>query len=611
MGVHSLVNIPLQLFTVSMKTLHLFTTVAVLTAACIMVSASKSRASEIAENFARWVPNFAASDQNQRRDAQQNWQRFCQQQGHIPENQREIIRLSLEQLAKDNPVDTSVWLIRQLGTVGDATAVPALARSLTSNEIRIRDEAARALANIPGREAEEALRRAGSLILTAPLARDALTSRAVKADPPKDDGVETAMPMAIAHAPSGPGAGTISMVGRVEALSNMEKAQVLSNLTALATNTIIEAAQRGTPLSGLGVSPYVLEFARESAKSTDETLRNAGILAVGALGGPAEITFLLEQARTGGNRDLARLALARMTGRTVDTFLLENLRTETDAEKFTILADVLNRRFNQDIRPVLLERAKATGTQDRLRLLELAESSSTKEHIADFVAVWAMISDRGQKDRAEQIIARLSAGDSAPVFQALGNNWNTPDGLTMLGRIGDNNSLERIRQSSNAVYAFRTWTNAVVADDLIAFVKDTGNSNDDRIAALRAFVRVMSLPNNQIGIRINDVQKANRLIEVYELATRAEEKRLIIERVGQIRTLESLRFVLLFIDDAELRDRACESVLNLAHDTGFRNRSRAEVNAALDRVIAASDHITDENRRNNLRNRANGYKAGQ
>jgi len=594
-----------------MKTLRFFAAVAVLTAACAMVSAS-----EVAENFANWMPNFAASDQNQRRDAQQNWQRFCQQQGYIPEVQKEIIRVSAEQLTKENPVDTSVWIIRQLGFVGDASAVPALVKCLTSSEVRIRDEVARALANIPGKEAEEAL-KAVSTIAAMQLAKDAITSRTIKADIPRGDGVETALPMAIPFTPL-----TVRGIGELNAFmrgyaerSNMEKAQVLSNLTDRALRWQVELQGRDQSRTDQmrrtqNITQY-LPLAIEAAQSSDETLRNAGILAVGALGGDAAVTFLLDHAYNGENKELAKTAIARIGRPSVDAKLLENLKTETDAEKFAIIADVLNRRFNPDIRPVLLERAKATETQNRLQLLELAEASSTKENIADFVAVWAMISDRGQKDRAEQIIARLARGDSAPVFQALGDNWNTPDCLTMLGRIGDNNSLERIRQSDHAVYAFRTWTNASVADDLLAFVKNDSNSQEGRISALRAFIRVMSLPNDQIGIRINDVQKVNRLIEVYELATRVDEKRYIIERVGQIRTLESLRFVLQYIDDAELRDRACESVLNLAHDTGFRNSSRAEFNAALDKVIAASEQISDQNRRNNLRNRANGYKAGQ
>ena len=585
----------------TMKTLRLLTTLAVFTVACTLVVAS-----ETANHFAQWVPNFASSDMNQRRDAQQNWQNFCRQQGNNPEIQKEIIRVSTEQLAKDNPVETTLWIVRQLGFVGDATAVPALARLLPNTEVRIRDEAARALANIPGTEAENALKN-NSLILTAQLAKDALTSRAIKADIPRDDGVETAMPMAIASATGEPDANTAALLEKYPSMSNMEKAQVLSNLTYLILRRQVAHAQRGErpPLerpSGRLAAP-LQQFILEAIQSSDETLCNAGILAAGAMSGMEQVPLLLEHAQTGRNRDLVRVALSRMSGQNVDAFLVERLKTEENAERFEIIADILNRRFNSDIRPILLERAKVTTVPNRLRLLEIAEPMSTKDNVADFVKAWALIEDRGQKDRAEQIIARLSGGESAVVMQALGN-WDTPEGLSLLGRVGDAGMLDRIRQSSNAIHAFRNWPNAVVADDLLAISRDSNRSADDRIASLRAFIRVVSLPNDQIGIPINDTQKVNRLAEAYELATRVEEKRLIINRVGQIRTVESLRFVLKYIDDTELRDAVCQSILDLAHQTGLRRSARDEFNAALDKVLAVTTN-------NDWRTRAEGYKAAR
>jgi hypothetical protein len=59
-----------------------------------------------------------------------------------------------------------------------------------------------------------------------------------------------------------------------------------------------------------------------------------------------------------------------------------------------------------------------------------------------------------------------------------------------------------------------------------------------------------------------------------------------------------------YIDIPELREDACQSVLQLAHDTGFRNANRDEIVAALDKVLAVTN---DQNKRN----RANGYKAGR
>ena len=582
-----------------MKTLHFFTTVAVFVTACTMLAAS-----ETAENFARWAPNFAASDLNQRRDAQQNWQNFCRQRGNDPAIQQEIIRVSVEQLAKENPLETTLWIVRQLGIVGDVTAVPALARLLPNSEVRIRDEAARALANIPGTEAENALKN-NNLILTAQLARDALTSRAISENIPSDDGVETQLPMAIPFITLGSHAEFMALLQRFQELSEMEKAQVLSNLT----DRNLRQQVRQTPQDrSARQNALFMRLALESAQSADETLRNAGLLAVGALGGPDQVPFLLEQAQTGPNRDLARLALSRMVGQNIDALLLATLRTEEDAEKFAIIADVLNRRFNTAIRPLLLERAKVAETPNRLQLLELAEATSTQTDVTEFITVWSLIEDRGQKDRAEQIIARLSWGDAETAMQALGDRWDTPEGMSLLGRIGDAKTLDRIRQGNNAVHAFRNWPNAVVADDLIAIARDSNRSEDDRIATLRAFTRVMSLPGNQpnnpIGIRINDVEKVARLAEAYELAVRVDEKRYIIERVGQIRTVESLRFVLKYVDDSELRERVCRSILDLAHHTDLRRSAREEFNAALDKVLEVT---TD----NNFRNLANRYKTAE
>ena|GEM_PF-990263 len=623
----------------TMKTPHFFAIAVAFLTAWIMLVASAVYASDVATNFARWVPDFAASNLDTRKDAQQNWQRFCQQQGHIPENQREIIRVSAEQLANANPVDTSVWIIRQLGTVGDATAVPALAGLLTHSEVRIRDEAARALANIPFQEAEDAL-KANSQIVAMQLAQDALAARTQSAGIPRADGVESVMPMAIPFLPLTLNANPdiSAFLEEYSQLNDMEKAQVLSNLTdrILRIQLSVRASHlpeidkepvqpgqgfrrpaspgvRGQSnamsLSAVfGLSAY-LPLAVEAVESSDETLRRAGILAVSALGSQEEIPILLEQTRDRRYADLATLALSRMSGSGVDAALLEKLKTETDAETFIVLADVLHRRFNTEIKSILLERAKNPDSQNRLRLLEWAESASSIEDIPDFVATWKIITSREDKDRVEQIIARLSDGRAAPVLQALGNDWDTPEGLSLLGRIGDSSILDdTIRPSRHSVHAFRTWPNAVVADDLIAFVRNASNPDGDRISALRAFIRVVSLPGTRpqdpVGIRISNTEKLDRLIEAFNLASRDEERRLAIERAGSIRIVESLRFAMQHIDNPELQERACWAILQLAHQTNLRRSARIEFHEALDKVIEVTPN-------NDYRNRAIGYKAAR
>jgi hypothetical protein len=57
------------------------------------------------------------------------------------------------------------------------------------------------LANIPGKEAEDVLNR-NNAILSANQVRDALTAQTIKADVPKDNGVEAQQPLAIPYIPS-------------------------------------------------------------------------------------------------------------------------------------------------------------------------------------------------------------------------------------------------------------------------------------------------------------------------------------------------------------------------------------------------------------------------
>jgi len=591
-----------------MKALRLFLIVAVLIAAHAVLSAS-----EISENFAKWVPDFAASDLNKQRDAQQQWQAFCLQKGNDPDVRKEIVRVSAEQLAKQNPVDTSVWIVRQLGMVGDAAAVPVLVKCLANSEVRVRDEAARALANIPGKEAEDALKN-NTLILTSQLAKDALTSRAIKADIPKDNAVETQLPLAISNLPMRNSPELATLMEGYDKLSDMEKAQVLSNLTTRSLRMQINRAQRRAPGSpppsadsagrrpGTQNNPY-LPLALAAVASSDETLRNAGLMAVGALGTTADVPFLLEQARTGANKELAKMVLIQMSRAGVHALLVETLKSEKDHEKFLILADVLNRRFDSTVGSILLDRAKSADVPNRAQLLQLAEPLSTKAHVGDFVKAWTLISDRGQKDQAEQIIARLSGGDASAAFTAL-ENWDTPDSLSLLGRIGDTNTMEKIKPSKDAVRAWVNWPNARVADNLFAVAGNSEFSEADRIAALRAFTRVMSLPNDQIGIPIDDADKVKRLADVYALAKRVEDKRLILDRVGQIRHADSLRFLLKYFDEADLQERVCESILNLAHHVDLKRSARDEFNAALDKVLAVTQ-------RNDFRDRANRYKGQQ
>ncbi|MDR0704834.1 MAG: hypothetical protein LBF88_07590, partial [Planctomycetaceae bacterium] len=287
-----------------------------------------------------------------------------------------------------------------------------------------------------------------------------------------------------------------------------------------------------------------------------------------------------------------------------DEALLERLQSEKDAGRFEVIADILNRRYNASILPILLARAKAADTPNRLALIRIAERAATKENVSDFIIVWELITDRGQRDQAEQIIARLVNGDSETVLKQR-TEKNYAEMFSLLGRIGDEKSIKEITDrvfkrpldagmsptpelTAAALRAMCNWPDGRVANELLRVAENKTFSDTDRIAALRGFARVASLPNDRIKIKINDQEKTALLAKGFDYAIRIDEKRLIIQRIGQIRHADSLKFVLRYFDDTELQDTVIRSILDLAHHTDLRRSDKETFGAALDKVIAVT-----------------------
>ena len=121
-----------------------------------------------------------------------------------------------------------------------------------------------------------------------------------------------------------------------------------------------------------------------------------------------------------------------------------------------------------------------------------------------------------------------------------------------------------------------------------------------RSLLLAALIRISPLPDN----KLNDAQKLEMVKRTMGLCQRNEDKAKLIERANAIRTVETLRFVMPFLDQPELAEPACLSVVELAHHQKLRDANKAEFTTALDKVLGITKN-------EELVERATRYKAGQ
>ncbi|MDR1485869.1 MAG: hypothetical protein LBT09_13740, partial [Planctomycetaceae bacterium] len=174
-----------------MKTVR-FLTVFALTAMMVSVLF----AAEITKQTIPPVSRLGSENLQEREKTQQDWQNYCRSIG--TDSRLRIIACE-EMLnaieAESTPVEAKVWLIRQFGILGGSVWAAHLEQFLNHDNIRIRDEAARALATIPGNRSVEVLKKHNSQ-----LAKDALAEHNADRDILKKTGNENALPQGLPYA---------------------------------------------------------------------------------------------------------------------------------------------------------------------------------------------------------------------------------------------------------------------------------------------------------------------------------------------------------------------------------------------------------------------------
>ena len=141
--------------------------------------------------------------------------------------------------------------------------------------------------------------------------------------------------------------------------------------------------------------------------------------------------------------------------------------------------------------------------------------------------------------------------------------------------------IERIRAISSSVLprAFQRRQLASRGGKRIFF--SSSSTPQERNAALRAYIRVISLPSGlPEPARLAKFQKA------MPLAARDEERLLVLERVGDLKHIETLRFLTTQLDKPTLANRAGTTICDLARERGLRDRNKADFENALNAVIA-------------------------
>jgi HEAT repeat protein len=347
----------------------------------------------------------------------------------------------------------------------------------------------------------------------------------------------------------------------------------------------------------------------------DETVKLAALGAIGALGDASNLPLLLPFLSTGSKaeKSAARSALVRLRGDGVPGAMVATLKQSTDSPLRVTLIEILAKRRALETLPDLLALAVDSDALVRSAAMAAQGQLAGPAQIPGMLEGVLKAAKGAERDAAERAVAQVcgrganGAQRAAPLLAAMAqlNPADRAALLSTLGRVGGPAALSTIEtamadpaQHETGLRALCNWPDASVAPRLIE-VFQTDEHPKHRGLALAALIRIAPLPDGR-----PEAQRLELLKKVMAMCDRTEDQNLALKRARAIYTVETLRFVVPYLDQPDHAQSACETVVELAHHRDVRDANKADFTPALDKVLALSKDPV-------VRDRAERYQAGK
>jgi HEAT repeat protein len=350
--------------------------------------------------------------------------------------------------------------------------------------------------------------------------------------------------------------------------------------------------------------------------SREPAVRVAAITALGMLGGGTEVA-ILKRSLTADEpeKSAARRGLTALRGTDAGRQLVEAAKFGDPAVR-PVYIDILADRRERAALADLVVAAVEPDANVRAAAMRTLARIGGPEQVAGMTQGVLKAAAGGERDAAERALVSIctqgaqkdaAAAAFLQAFQAAGDG-DRETLLSPLGRIGGPAALAIVDgliadtdpgKRKMGLVAITRWPDATVAPrllDLLAKARDAA----ERDQVLGALIRIAPLPDN----KLSDGQKLALLQKTMSLCEKQEDRARVLERANAIRIVETLRFVAPYLDDPQLAEAACKSVVELAHHQKLRDPNKAEFVKALDKVIATTKNTE-------LVERANRYKEGK
>lgn len=394
------------------------------------------------------------------------------------------------------------------------------------------------------------------------------------------------------------------------AIATRRFAELLASLDAPRRAELLAAlAERGDPAA-------VPAAAALLGSADDPRVRSAAVRVLGVLGRASEVPALVAALEATGSEQAAAVRGLQVIGGPDVPATLRQAAGAAPAAARAALLRILAERRDRSALPIFVAAATADDAAVRTAALEALARLGGAAEVNGVVAALLAATPGGNRDAAERTLVAICTTApgheaAAPVFLARFRSATDAERgplLPALARVGGAGALEIVDglvadtdagRRRLGLEALSLWPDATVAGRLLDLLGRT-DDQAERDVLVDGLIRIAPRPDNGL----DDARRLDLLRRTMELCRRDQDRARVLERANAIRVIETLRFVVPYLDDPGLAQPACLSVVELAHHQKLREDHKPEFTTALDRVIAVAknpEHVE----------RAEAYKLGK
>jgi len=315
----------------------------------------------------------------------------------------------------------------------------------------------------------------------------------------------------------------------------------------------------------------------DSARSQSENVRIAAWKALGATGGADEVPVLVQAAAStrGAEQAAARAALGALEGHKVDAAIVSYMRLSSSDTVIGELLTAISDRRIYSAKPEVAAFLSSTSAQIRLgalRSLRIIGTPSDMGAVLDVIGTSRDETERTEAGRTIVALAQKIANVDGRSGAIRGRITGVKDAtlqaryIGLLPLVGDNAALPVLRRALEspdaglydaAARALATWPTPAAREDVLQLARDSKNETH-RLLALTGFIRIVRLDRYR-----NPKAAVADLRQAADLASRPEERRLILGALGEFPCREALEMARSFANDPTLAAEVAATVKRL------------------------------------------------